>query len=89
MLAAVITENNKLNHILQLCVVTLDIVTVVSGFVAVIGKAKDDKWEQDEVLTWKILYLTWLISIQVFSAAGRFWSRDLNLDETEGIVGIL
>lgn len=43
MLAAVITENNKLNHILQLCVVTLDIVTVVSGFVAVIGKAKDDK----------------------------------------------
>lgn len=40
-------------------------------------------------LTWKILYLTWLISMQVFSAAGLFCSRDLNLGETEGIVGIV
>lgn len=29
-----------------------------------------------------MLYLTWLISIQVFSAAGRFWSSDLNLSGT-------
>lgn len=42
-----------------------------------------------EGLTWKILYLTWLISMQVFSAAGLFWSSDLNLEETEGITCIL
>lgn len=28
-----------------------------------------------------MLYLTWLISMQVFSAAGRFWRSDLNLEE--------
>lgn len=42
-----------------------------------------------EGLTWKILYLTWLISMQVFSAAGLFWSSDLNLEETEGLIGTL
>ena len=40
-------------------------------------------------LTWKMLYLTWLISMQVFSAAGRFWSKDLNLGETKKVIRII
>lgn len=33
----------------------------------------------EKIQTWKMLYLTWLISMQVFSAAGLLESRDLNL----------
>jgi len=43
----------------------------------------------EEILTWKMLYLTWLISMQVFSAAGRFWRRDLNLEDTTGNVAFI
>lgn len=36
--------------------------------------------ECESIPTWKMLYLTWLISMHVFSAAGLLESRDLNLN---------
>lgn len=73
-------------HLLYVCPSWKMLVAAVTDWILkqkqnIMTVALDD----NKILTWKILYLTWLISIQVFSAAGRFWSSDLNLDETEEI----